>query len=126
MDTDTQLTSGSAFITGDVIAIGSSSASTSASTSAFTLMAWYASWEDAGDISLHRLRSSSESIRFYKTSNAAFIMAVHTSNLEKKQLRTCLSLLSEYLTKRATPRVQEISIVACVFVAAGICLRVAA
>jgi hypothetical protein len=34
-------------------------------------MAWYASWEAAGDILLHRLRSFSESVRFCRTISAA-------------------------------------------------------
>jgi hypothetical protein len=41
-------------------------------------MAWYASWEAPGDISLHRPRSFSASVRFCKTTNAPSIMAVHS------------------------------------------------
>jgi hypothetical protein len=42
----TQLTSGSAFISIDVIGTGSSSTSTSETASHFTFTAWFASWDD--------------------------------------------------------------------------------
>jgi hypothetical protein len=78
MDTETQLTSGSAFITGNVIGTGPSSSSASANFSAFILMAGYASREDAGHISVCRTRTFTKSVGFCKTNSTVSIMAMHS------------------------------------------------
>jgi hypothetical protein len=81
--TETQLTSGSSFIPGNVIVAGASTTSSSENSSVFILMVWDTSCEDAVYISPHRPRTFSKSVTSCKTNNDVTITAMHSHYIKE-------------------------------------------
>lgn len=95
----TQLALDSGFIPDNVIGTGYSS-SAYESISDCILIAWYASWEDAGHTSLHRHCIFSKSARFCKATNAIILLLAHDDSLWCSCLVRCFNPLAAYSCHR--------------------------
>ena len=81
-----QLTSGSAFISGNVIGTGSSSSSASETASAFTFMAWFASW-GVGYVSAHGpTKAFSKFVQFCKNHHILLRNGCTTPHIKQRML----------------------------------------